>query len=423
MVGHIQNYFNFNLLSKTSDNKEVKLTQLAKQCLKDPSAKQHYESLRADIIVEAFDMKKNDSNYKMSALVQKVYDTALKITDPKGKEQILDHGREYAFLTSERHYLHKHIETLEKWNPGTAKVQVKDDKLVLRTYQDRRLDHKVTGLMRYAEDNPSAVLDYNYYSIDERVDHPKELKPAFKTKGDGQFHVSIVADCPEKKMQMQGQHAWLRLIDAEGKVYSVGKFPKDLHLPYVYAKEEVMYSSSDSHEWLCRKDSIHENRFTIKEEDFEKIKKSITHDLNEKRTKQDFNTFHENCSDWAISKLNLVGLHIDKEAFQVDQFAVLFPTLSEIYDDHMPKALKKVFDPVLNAISYVALQVVRVAMIVFLGGFRKNSENKKSECFLQSPKKIFDYELTTLTHPWRMTKFLEKNRDNIQAIYDKNLAA
>lgn len=391
-----------------------------------------YEKLREKIIVLSFEKKAADPSFQLSRLAQKVYDTALKITEEKDREKIFSHGKEYAFLTSERHYIHKHIETLEKWRaseqtPKSCKVEIIDGKIQLKTYADKGFSeltvyHDVEELQKNAELNPKLRYEYTYYSCDSKEEYPTELKPSFKIKGDGNYHVSVVTDCPYKQMSLTGNHTWLRLIDPEGHVISVGKYPKKLSDPYFYVKDPVSFSSSDNHEWLCRKGAIQENSFIISKEDYDALSEDILNDLVsnlDNENSQDFNVFNENCTDWAIEKVGKIGLNIEKNSIQVDQFVLLFPKFNEWYNNKIPLGLRKAIAPIKNAASFLILQTIRIAFICILGGGVKNEKNPSSKKFLYNFKQLFNYRVTHLTHPWKLRRYLDGQAEKIQSEYNQ----
>jgi hypothetical protein len=397
----------------TKQLKKNNLNSLGKQSLKD-----EYESLRTRLVVMEFEEKSANPAYDMGATAKKVFEVANKITENADESEILRYGPEYAFLTSDRHHLHKHIETLDRWkNPNSSKAVIDHEGIKLRTYtgSGQVRNHLASELMKKAQSEPNLVYELTHFSLAPREEHPKKLQPAFKIKGDGDCHVGIVTDCPTENLAISGQHTWLRLIDSNGTVYSVGKFPKKIRFPFLYAKESAVFSTADRHEWLCRDNTIQEHRFTISKKQYDKLVKSIEKDLNNS-SRHDFNFFKENCSDWALQKLSDLNVHkFDMEKIQVDQFSFLFPGFGKWHDKMLKRGtrLRKISTLAQKVLSFATLQLARVALVITLGGMKKNKENEYSKRFMNRPfSKIFDPTLTKVTPPVEVRSYLNERFSN-----------
>jgi hypothetical protein len=417
-----------NLKNDISDiDKRMKqLSKVMKKWLvtsaKRQSAKKEYEVLRTRLIDLSFRKKQADPNFEMPEAVQKIYEIAKEITEG-GDEKILNHGKEYAFLTSRGHlhYFDKHIKTLKKWGgPKCSKLVIDQEGVKLCTHSGKVRKHLVSDLIEESEKNRDLIFDLTYFDLIRRVKNKAatDFKPAFQTRGDGKYHISVVTDCPGKNLTVNGNHTWLRLTDDKGCVYSVGKFPMDLKLPFLFRKEAVLFSCPDTHEWLCLEDAVEEHRFDITKRDFKILIKNIEYDLQNSPNEDDFNVFGESCSDWAIDQIAKIGLIINKRQARVDQFSVLCPKFGRFYEKYIPLKIRTRYgDHIRKTISIAALQLARIALIFLFGGVEKNQKNKKSKPFIKSPKDLVKPDLTEFIHPFKLRQYLDKQKDLIQKNY------
>ncbi len=410
---------------ETISDIEKRLNQISKSLKKNKltskdrrDLKKDYENLRTTLVVKAFTKKKEDSSYEMPARAQKVYNLAKKITINPNESKILPLGEQFAFLTSNRHFIHKHIETLEKWNgPRSSKPIINPEgKIKLRTYPhsphgERIVFHDVNDLIEEAKQDDNLVFDLTFFSLEPKEEIPQQLKPSFKIQGDGHYHAAIMTDCPTDKLALSGQHTWMRLIDPQGNVMSIGKFPKKIQFPFLYAKEASIFCCPDQHEWLCRNNTMQEHRFQIDEDKYNGLVDSINKDL-KNASNHDFNFFKENCSDWVIKKLEKFDiLKFKKSEIQVDQINYLFPAFEKWHDKMFQRGsnFRKISNIARSVLSFVTLQIARVALVIILGGMRKNKENEYSKRFLNRPfKQIFDPTITTVTPPIGVRRYLNQ---------------
>ena len=211
-----------------------------------------------------------EPQYALTGTAQKVYQTALAVTifDPsrnaeeQRQEYILQHGADYAFLTDPRHRLYKHIQVLQKWGTD-ARVCTRESNNDLYFNNLRNLEVGRTSIKTLRE-SYTTIRDEKFHGSDFCYDLNHDAiylksdtttmslteslgggQPVTKLNHnfqipfhDGHYYLEIVTDCPSNRLGWVVYHSWIRLIDDQGRVTSIGKFPKKWIWPLYILKKK-----------------------------------------------------------------------------------------------------------------------------------------------------------------------------------------
>lgn len=364
----------------------------------------------AQIINLSFAYKRDHPEFKLTNLAKKTFEVAKEIT--KGEVEdlyILNHPREYAFLTGPFHYLHKHIRTLvDHWGVD-AKVEIVEEELTFHTGE------KVFEMLLESEEKDHQVFDLDQLSLGRRDEKQSctKLRPNFQREGDGKHYLQIAIFNPEDTPTARRHHSWVRLIDANGEIISVGKYPEHLNEPNFYAMEPVAYRCSDEYEWLAMgKEKTYDIELTESEykEVHAEILKTMRQQTSTTAPKDDFNVFvGKNCTDWVISIASRF-IKIDREACRVDQLATIlvFPKIYRFFEKNTPKWIKVVTWPIRKFFS-ILFHIHRLILYLFMGAFTRNPKNPDSTPLISHWTELFNDRLTMTTHPLYFNQWLEQN--------------
>lgn len=249
----------------------------------------------------------------------------------------------------------------------------------------------------------------------------RELLPSFKRQDhDGTFQVSVVTGCQDDYPGNAGHHAWLRLTDQKGNVYSIGKFPRKLNLLELVKKYETEFCCADRQEWTAKESHIKETSFTISEDQFNSLKKNIERDVysslnieNKAVEQRDWNLIGINCADWSIEKLSEVGIinqEVKDRIVRRSKSSLIETLLPKIYHTFMAKVARHSF---LDKAIRGTIRIISRCnypwkiVLLFLGAGRKNPQNPDSRPLIATPQD-FLWGLYEATHPYKLRMNLEK---------------
>jgi len=375
------------------------------------------DSKKQEYVIREFAKKRHDSSYKMNKLAMKSFNVAKTIIlFPEGVDQekvLIDHGKDIAFLTTPPHYFHKHVLVSTNWHDNDIRLTYDPDKddFIFHTGESVREKRKK------AENDPNLMYDLDFFALHEKeMDYkPHSLYPSFQRKGDGKFYVEVVSGSLQNLPTLAGNHNWLRLIDDEGKVISVGVHPfQDLTLTNAYSKSPVRFSNCDLYEWIDNR-TFYAHRFPMTKEEFYALKEEIIRDMylaTDPDTTFDYSIFGWNCADWIVEKL-ITYLTIDRDEMTIEGLCTLTPNLLQFYRHKMPDVCKMVISPILQQI-HTKLHVPRFVWIWYGGGFTTSEENNHSVAFWKNEWEfISDETMHYVVHPFLLEEYLQNHEEEL----------
>ncbi len=404
-----------------------------------------YFDNKKDEVIEEFQNKLLNNNHELSLAAKKSFEAAKKIIIfPKSVDMekvILKHAEDIYFLTSNPHFIHKHVLV-------TTFKHDNDIRLVYNKKKDDFFFHTKESVKEkrlLAEKDPDLVYELDYFALRPKkrepeadpdnpnfiiLGRPTSLHPSFQRKADGCFYVEIASGSRENKPTQSGNHNWIRLIDGDGKVISVGMHPKVTFTSgKAYAKIPVRFFNSDVYEWIDNR-TFYSHTFPLSKEEFFALKEEIINDMifaSENRLDFDYSIFEGNCCDWMIKKLARY-LQMDTSEAVVDMYVTIAPDLYDYYRKNISEEMKAVLSPFVKLITYGA-HIPRLIRAGICGGFCVNEENPKSEPFIKySIDFLFNFDMHSAVHPYLFEEYLEHNekallekRENALASYKNSL--
>jgi len=400
--------------------------------------------IREQLVSMVFHHKIEHQDFELTGTAKKVYDIARDITafnSTRNLEEaqntfILEHGADYAFLTNPRHRIYKHIQVLRNWgteNAGVCTVNGSDDLFFnhLRNSVDgrtpiRELRETYTTKRNGKFHGMDFSYDLNHDAIYLRTEaQTMSLQEALGDGApvarlnhnfqipfhDGNHYLEIVTDCATDYPGWFGHHAWIRLIDGEGRVSSIGKLQRTgATLASLYAQNKISYANADRYEWL-QHDTMEPVRVRISEERYQELHGRIEECLLSQR-EQDYNFFTGNCADWVIEMTQGI-LNIDREQCRIHEVYMLFPKTTEFFKKHAPWVVNKVLTFFIGIYLY-ASHFARLLLMLIMGATSRNNGNRRSASMFW--KALFNPNLTSITHPHYLREHLRKNLHDIMAV-------
>jgi hypothetical protein len=288
-------------------------------------------------------IKDIDENYRLPESVQKVINAAKEFLVHEGElgeEDLLEFYNVYKLLKivdEKDHFIMKKARKLKEKGFQNYKF------LKLEKRNGRSAPKIVLAADKTIEVTESFLATHrDLTSFGLRSFSSKDtLEPIFKVKGDGKYYASVMISEKHTHLIMD-DHAWLRLRDADGKIYCVGNYPKNM-VPLIkyFSDVEGNRIQSDPYEWTskgCKPRKEHKIPLTAKE--FKALKRDIEKDLTPES--RDFNLTRNNCTKWVYDKIYpFVKEYIPEERVQTTLFA---GTTSRCLLDRIPDFCKRIFD-------------------------------------------------------------------------------
>ena len=280
-----------------------------------------------------------------------------------------------------------------------------------------------------SESDPDLVFELDYYALRHKrkaeggiQDHPSfiifepsiSLHPSFKREGDGHYYVEIVSGSKENRPTATGNHNWLRLIDSNGNVISVGIHPKvSLTQLNAFAQFPVIFYNSDVYEWIDNR-TYYSHTFPLLFEEYFALKADIEADMvaiTNKETSFDYSILEYNCVHWIIEKLSKTfTFHEDEMKF--DLYAAMFPSLLDYYRKEALPDVKMIIDPFLRLLQY-GVHIPRFVSACICGGFVTNDENIHSMSYMKKEFRLFDIDMHLVLHPFLFEEYLQKHEKEL----------
>lgn len=407
-----------------------------------------------ELILEEFSKKLLDPQYEMGLTSEKSFQAAKKIIlFPKDLDQekiILSHPEDIFFLTSSPHFIHKHVLVCTFYHNNDIRLTydpIKDD-FFFHTKES------VKEMRALAEADPNLVYELDYYALRHKkrdpnavIDHPSfiifematTLHPSFKRKGDGHYYVEIASGSRENKPTASGNHNWLRLIDSEGNVISVGMHPKiSMTQTNAFARIPIRFYNSDVYEWIDGR-TYYSHTFPLHPSEYFALKQDIINDMiaiTDKETSFDYHVLDYNCVHWISAKLKNIFTFREEE-MKFDLYAAMFPELLDYYRKRASDEMKMILDPILRLIQY-GVHLPGIIRAAICGGYVINEENAHSISFMSASWRIFDIDMHVALHPYLFEEYfqnhekelmlqrverissIEKSEKNSEVIYNEN---
>ena len=375
------------------------------------------ESKKLEYVTREFAKKRQDPSYILNKLAKKSMSAAKKIIlFPEGVDQdeiIIAHGKDIAFLTTAPHYFHKHVLVSTFWHDNDIRLtyDLEKDDFFFHT------GDSVREKREKKEKDPNLLYDIDFFALHEKdMDcKPHTLYPSFQRVGDGNFYVEVVSGSLWNLPTIAGNHNWLRLIDDQGKVISVGVHPlRSLTLTNAYSKSPVRFSNCDMYEWVDNR-TFYAHRFPMTEEEFYALKQEIIRDMylaTDPDTTYDYSIFGWNCADWIVEKL-ITYLTIDRDEMTIEGLCTTVPNLLQYYRHEMSDVVKMILSPILQQIQS-KLHVPRFVWIWYGGGFTTSEENNHSVPFWKNEWEfISDGRMHYVVHPFLLEEYLQDHEEEL----------
>lgn len=233
-----------------------------------------------------------------------------------------------------------------------------------------------------------------------------------KYKVPGQYLFSYCVYSSSKGPRYSGDHAWLRLITPEGKIYEFGKYrppgvgggctalinyPATMQSPDYSTmwptppKDKRNKQKGKNNPPLKNTDGLRRTKihFAITEESFKNAKEKIVELQNKKQLT--FGLFDKSCVVFCNEIAELCGIKID--------------TSASVIKLHLPPRLMRMVDRITQYVPNIVLKVAyyipgvltNIATSILMGGMARSNDGKRyisSICDLLNPNKSF------LHHPW-----------------------
>jgi hypothetical protein len=383
-----------------------------------------------EFLIEEFSKKMHDASYELTGTAKKSFEAAKKIiVFPKGVDEeriILTHPEDIHFLTSNPHFIHKHVLVCTFSHNNDIRLvydKLKDDfffhtkdsvrKKRLLAEKDQDLVYELDYFaLRHKRKDPEADPSHPNFII---LGRPTSLHPSFKRKGDGCYYVEIASGSRENKPTQSGNHNWLRLIDAEGNVISIGMHPKITVSPMVsYAKIPVRFFNSDVYEWVNNR-TFYAHTFPLSQAEYLSLKEEILKDMiaaSKNEFSFDYSIFEGNCCDWMVQKLAKY-LQIDTSGVVTDLYVTVFPNLYDYYRKSTSDEMKMVLSPFIKLITYGA-HIPRLIRAAVSGGFSVNEENPQSKPFIKySWDFLLNVDMHVALHPYLFEEYLGQHEKEL----------
>jgi hypothetical protein len=389
----------------------------------------YFDNKKEEVILE-FGIKLLDKNHELSSAAKKSFEAARKIIIfPENidiEKVILSHAEDVYFLTSNPHFIHKHVLICTYRHDNDIRLAYDENKNDFFFHTKESVREK----RLLADKDPDLVYELDYFALrtkrkDPEADpehpnfiilgKPTILHPTFQRKADGCYYVEIASGSRENKPTQSGNHNWIRLIDSDGKVISVGMHPKITLNPYnAYAKNPVRFFNSDVYEWIDNR-TFYAHTFPLSKSEYFSLKEDIIKDMaaaSEDDFNFDYSIFEGNCCDWMIKKLARY-LQINPKEATTDLYVTVFPDLYDYYRKDISEEMKTILSPFFKLITYGA-HVPRLVRAAVCGGFSVNEENPNSAPFIKySVDFLFNVDMHVAVHPFLFEEYLQKNEKDL----------
>ena len=255
--------------------------------------------------------------------------------------------------------------------------------------------HSVEGpRMNYLEEG---FVEHDSEKFEELKAHkilPPEQRP--------ETHIlEVVTNCPGS-IRDKTAHAWIRLIQPSGEVYSIGfglANSEDVEVLNIGATKKGALENPETAEWMQYGD-IQEFPIPITPEQFAMIRDHIEHSQREKRGLI-FNFSKINCTTWVRDILKLIGIEVDTSMplhFLFLSSSIARPMMR--VRRAIPKRLKWVCWPVSKLCAFTR----NCLFVLPLGGCKGyyDEGNDRVSRLVPSFGTLFDEKLTHVHHPDRL---------------------
>lgn len=393
-------------------------------------------SERKALVLTDFEKKLTSCEHEFFPFSKKSFEYSRQIIIfPDGvdfEKVILSHAEDIFFLTNAPHFIHKHVLVCTFLHGNDIRIKydpVLDDFFF-------HSGESVRQMRLLSESDPLLVFDLDYFALWHKRKDPKgiqddpsfiifepptTLHPSFKRKGDGHFYVEIASGSRDNKPTISGNHNWLRLIDSDGNVTSVGIHPKVSRTQMnTFAHVPVMFYNSDIYEWLDNR-TYYSHTFPLLPEEYLSLKEDIEKDMvsvTDKETSFDYSVVEYNCVHWIIEKLSKTfTFHEDEMKF--DMYSAIFPSICEYYRKDASDDVKIIITPILHLLQY-GIHLPRFISACICGGFVKNDENTHSLSYMKEEFRLFDIDMNLILHPFLFEEYLQKHeKELLEYRYDK----
>lgn len=234
---------------------------------------------------------------------------------------------------------------------------------------------------------PEGLQNKNMFRWDDLTPYKKEI-PSDR-------YLFEFCCCCEETPRFVGDHSWLRLIDPEGNVYSVGKYrpyktdPKHQAKNPMRVQKGLLMSPDVSEFWPTR---IHRIPIEITPEEFEEMKRNIEED-----NRQDLETFqlvNDNCTKY-VEKIAAVA-HIRLPYTEKPAWRLLAPKMEKPVDvltPWLPGCVKQLS----SSATTLALQ----SCLLWQGAYKVDKEVARESVrpMICGSKDLMDVESLKIGHP------------------------
>ncbi|MGM0440481.1 MAG: hypothetical protein ACQEP8_05150 [Chlamydiota bacterium] len=304
-------------------------------------------------------------------------------------------------------HAHKHLNYFGheiSFEQGEPHIKVDGQELSWKQFYEKYMLNERGGIVN--RDNKTPLEYHQQGFVEHDITKWKTLEP-FKVLPPEQRpsnHIlEVVTECPKDKPGLLGYHAWVRLINPQGEVYSVGYAPdvagffpfegcdfSKVHLLCETVPGKIM--NTDITEWLqpSHQDSRTELPIEITPQQFQQL---ITYIEKMQNTQHDklFNFVNGNCTAWVANLLGQVGVSVQArsnihELILPSKFSRALNWLGR----KMPLWLKRLCSP----IRLVMFGSRNLIMLAFFGAYRGevNKKTNRKQRFIGTFKDVFKLE-------------------------------
>lgn len=317
---------------------------------------------------------------------------------------LVDFNRQYAIRAPRAHFGHQAIEL----RAGQPLLHFEGRMVPWDLVKKRIFGHEAPTSMRL----PSGWRYEQSGLVAKDLINWTKLEPSWKIENPTkEFFLEVVSN------EIGTKHSWVRLIDRDGNVISVGFastlhtwFPLRSHIGKLASPDPLEFSGSPQH---CL-------RYPISPKQYHHVKARIERDQNEGNLY--FSAISRNCSTYVAEILEEIGIQVDTCEYPN---SMLVRETSRIFGLKIPPVIRKIFLGITYLIMVLLSPILQV-MVLFLGGSYKDKaleilEKTKDAKWksahrrpFSSVKSIFNGSNISFSTGWKMSEW-QKSQKNCQS--------
>ncbi len=337
------------------------------------------------------------------------------VTTEKVKEFINDNFEAYSTLYTTFRCIKKQIEFLRSHDVEGAGIIYKEGELQFHTGESV---NEFVDKLEKNRPNDFILSQLNDYVLTQfkivkprEIDEDSPLSVSYQLKDWNQgYCVELVETYATSHFWgvFTSRHSFLRLIDDQGNVVSVGKFPKEIlwERGNYMRQANQRLSCPDPCDCKYPIDNQHAVRIPLTKEQYEGLSKDIKEelvDLTNGISRGVFNYFEDNCARWCLETLSK---HTDIE---IDPSSLKTTITESILSNYMPRWMSKALNSIASVGLYFSgLILIKYYIVWSQGGLQNNDHTKNSKPVVDGYLEFFGPNFTTFIPPQHAVAAVEK---------------